>query len=52
LNVWTRPDYFDVDGLIDAFGNCLAISSKAHSQLWPDAAMWMADHSSNRLELL
>lgn len=22
LNVWTRPEYFDVDGLIDAFGNC------------------------------
>jgi polyhydroxyalkanoate synthase len=27
----------------------LAVSSKAHSQLWPDAAMWMADHSSNRM---
>ncbi len=22
LNVWTRKEYFDVDGLIDAFGNC------------------------------
>jgi len=22
LNVWTRPEYFDVDALIDAFGNC------------------------------
>ena len=26
----------------------LAVSSKAHSQLWPDAAMWIADHSTNR----
>jgi polyhydroxyalkanoate synthase len=22
LNLWARRDYFDVDGLIDAFGNC------------------------------
>jgi polyhydroxyalkanoate synthase len=22
LNVWTRPEYFDVDKFIDAFGNC------------------------------
>jgi poly[(R)-3-hydroxyalkanoate] polymerase subunit PhaC len=22
LNVWTREEYFDVDGLVDAFGNC------------------------------
>jgi polyhydroxyalkanoate synthase len=27
----------------------LAVSSKAHKQLWPDAAMWMADHSTNRI---
>jgi polyhydroxyalkanoate synthase len=27
----------------------LAVSSKAHGQLWPDAAMWMADHSTNRV---
>jgi polyhydroxyalkanoate synthase len=27
----------------------LAVSSKAHSRLWPDAAMWMADHSTNRV---
>ena len=27
----------------------LAVSSKAHSQLWPDAAMWIADHSTNRV---
>jgi polyhydroxyalkanoate synthase len=26
----------------------LAVSSKAHKTLWPDAAMWMADHSSVR----
>jgi polyhydroxyalkanoate synthase len=26
----------------------LAVSSKAHSQLWPEAAMWMADHSTTR----
>jgi polyhydroxyalkanoate synthase len=26
----------------------LAVSSKAHGQLWPDAAMWIADHSSSR----
>jgi polyhydroxyalkanoate synthase len=26
----------------------LAVSSKGHSQLWPDAAMWIADHSTNR----
>lgn len=26
----------------------LAVSSKAHSTLWPDAAMWIADHSTNR----
>lgn len=26
----------------------LAVSSKAHGHLWPDAAMWIADHSSNR----
>jgi polyhydroxyalkanoate synthase len=26
----------------------LAVSSKAHAQLWPDAAMWIADHSTNR----
>jgi polyhydroxyalkanoate synthase len=25
----------------------LAVSSKAHKQLWPDAAMWIADHSTN-----
>jgi polyhydroxyalkanoate synthase len=24
----------------------LAVSSKAHKQLWPDAAMWIADHST------
>lgn len=24
----------------------LAVSSKAHRQLWPDAAMWIADHST------
>ena len=24
----------------------LAVSSKAHNQLWPDAAMWIADHST------
>ena len=22
LNLWTREEYFDVDGLVDAFGNC------------------------------
>jgi polyhydroxyalkanoate synthase len=27
----------------------LAVSSKAHSRLWPDAAMWIADHSTNRV---
>jgi polyhydroxyalkanoate synthase len=27
----------------------LAVSSKAHSQLWPDAAMWIADHSTNQV---
>ncbi|HEY3476927.1 MAG TPA: class III poly(R)-hydroxyalkanoic acid synthase subunit PhaC [Anaerolineales bacterium] len=27
----------------------LAVSSKAHAQLWPDAAMWIADHSTNRV---
>ena len=27
----------------------LAVSSKAHGQLWPDAAMWIADHSTNRI---
>jgi polyhydroxyalkanoate synthase len=27
----------------------LAVSSKAHKQLWPDAAMWIADHSTNRV---
>ncbi len=27
----------------------LAVSSKAHQQLWPDAAMWIADHSTNRV---
>ncbi len=26
----------------------LAVSSKAHNQLWPDAAMWIADHSTVR----
>lgn len=26
----------------------LAVSSKAHRQLWPDAAMWIADHSTVR----
>lgn len=26
----------------------LAVSSKAHKQLWPDAAMWIADHSTVR----
>jgi len=26
----------------------LAVSSKAHSQLWPDAAMWIADHSTTK----
>jgi polyhydroxyalkanoate synthase len=26
----------------------LAVSSKAHSRLWPDAAMWIADHSTNK----
>jgi polyhydroxyalkanoate synthase len=27
----------------------LAVSSKAHSQLWPNAAMWIADHSTTRV---
>lgn len=27
----------------------LAVSSKAHKQLWPDAAMWIADHSTNKV---
>ena len=27
----------------------LAVSTKAHGQLWPDAAMWIADHSTNRV---
>jgi polyhydroxyalkanoate synthase len=26
----------------------LAVSSKAHGRLWPDAAMWIADHSTNK----
>ena len=26
----------------------LAVSSKAHKKLWPDVAMWLADHSSAR----
>jgi len=26
----------------------LAVSSKAHQQLWPEAAMWIADHSNAR----
>lgn len=26
----------------------LAVGSKAHSQLWPDVAMWIADHSTNK----
>jgi polyhydroxyalkanoate synthase len=33
---------------IDAGHIGLAVSSKAHTQLWPDAAMWIADHSTNR----
>jgi polyhydroxyalkanoate synthase len=28
----------------------LAVSSKAHGQLWPDTAMWIADHSTNRVK--
>ena len=24
LNLWTRPEYFDVDRFVDAFGNCPA----------------------------
>jgi polyhydroxyalkanoate synthase len=24
LNVWTDPEYFDVDGFVDAYGNCPA----------------------------
>ncbi len=31
---------------IDAGHIGLAVSSKAHKTLWPDAAMWIADHSS------
>lgn len=34
---------------IDAGHIGLAVSSKAHRQLWPDAAMWIADHSTNRM---
>jgi polyhydroxyalkanoate synthase len=26
----------------------LVVSSKAHKKLWPEAAMWIADHSSSR----
>jgi poly[(R)-3-hydroxyalkanoate] polymerase subunit PhaC len=26
----------------------LAVSSKAHRELWPEAVMWIADHSTNR----
>jgi polyhydroxyalkanoate synthase len=26
----------------------LAVSSKAHKKLWPDVAMWLADHSTSR----
>lgn len=35
---------------IDAGHIGLAVSSKAHKNLWPDAAMWIADHSTNRAE--
>jgi polyhydroxyalkanoate synthase len=34
---------------IDAGHIGLAVSSKAHGRLWPDAAMWIADHSTNRV---
>ncbi len=33
---------------IDAGHIGLAVSSKAHRRLWPEAAMWLADHSSVR----
>jgi polyhydroxyalkanoate synthase len=33
---------------IDAGHIGLAVSSKAHAQLWPEAAMWIADHSTNK----
>jgi polyhydroxyalkanoate synthase len=33
---------------VDAGHIGLAVSSKAHTQLWPDAAMWIADHSTSR----
>jgi len=26
----------------------LAVSSKAHRQLWPEAANWIADHSTEK----
>jgi polyhydroxyalkanoate synthase len=34
---------------IDAGHIGLAVSSKAHRLLWPEAAMWIADHSTNRI---
>jgi polyhydroxyalkanoate synthase subunit PhaC len=33
LNIWTRPEYFDVDKFIDAFGNCPAEFLQASFQL-------------------
>jgi poly[(R)-3-hydroxyalkanoate] polymerase subunit PhaC len=41
--------HFTYDMSINAGHIGLAVSSKAHSQLWPDAAMWIADHSTNRV---
>jgi len=33
LNLWTRPEYFDVDKFVDAFGNCPADFLQATFQL-------------------
>jgi len=55
LNVWTRPENFDVDKFVDAFGNCppdfLQASllllrpvgnRMAQKEVWPAACDWLA----------
>lgn len=34
---------------IDAGHIGLAVGSKAHKKVWPEAAMWIADHSTNKV---
>ncbi len=44
LNLWARQEYFDVDGLVDAFGNCPGFFLRSCFQLMKPAANLIEKH--------